>query len=99
MTHLVVVVVGACLAAALASPSRHSPLLHAEIAVARPDPAITLTTDTTRLHRSGQWLTASWAGVPDPQPNDWIGLYSPADADVRDTAPVKLQWAGRSATH
>ena len=38
-------------------------------------------------------LQVSFEGVGSPHKGDWVGVYSPADADVHSTAPVKWQHA------
>jgi hypothetical protein len=38
-------------------------------------------------------VQVSFEGVGSPHKGDWVGVYSPADADVHSTAPVKWQHA------
>ena len=58
-----------------------------------------LSADVTELKQSGDWINVSWQGVQDPQDDDYIALYAPADADVYKTSPVKYQWAARASSH
>lgn len=58
-----------------------------------------LSTSITNLKHSGQWVNVSWHGVQDPQDDDYIALYVPANASVYETSPVKYQWAVTAPTH
>jgi len=49
------------------------------------------------LKKSGEWVTVQFSGVKSPSHGDWIGVYSPADADVHHTAPIKYKFAWESA--
>lgn len=60
---------------------------------------VRLTTSIDTLEHSGQWMDISWHGVDDPQDDDYIALYVPADARVYETSPVKYQWAVKASTH
>jgi len=51
------------------------------------------------LQRSGDWLTLSWSGVEDPSSDDWVAVYVMPFQSLRDTSPVKYQYANQSATH
>jgi hypothetical protein len=44
------------------------------------------------LKRSGEWVSVSWSGASASW-GDWVGVYSPADADVTVTAPIKYKYA------
>jgi hypothetical protein len=39
------------------------------------------------------WVVLQFSGVQNPKKDDWIGVYSPADSDVRLNAPVKFKYA------
>ncbi len=45
------------------------------------------------VHGWWWWWQVSFEGVGSPHKGDWVGVYSPADADVHSTAPVKWQHA------
>lgn len=48
---------------------------------------------------NGQWIDVSWRGVQDPQDDDYIALYAPANVSVYRTSPVKYKWAVSAPSH
>ena len=58
-----------------------------------------LSANVTELQHSGDWIDVSWQGVQDPQDDDYVALYAPADANVYKTSPVKYQWAVKAPSH
>ncbi len=50
------------------------------------------------LKRSGEWVSVSWSGASASW-GDWVGVYSPADADVTVTAPIKYKYADEVISH
>lgn len=56
--------------------------------------SVSLKVNTTVVVKSGDWVTLSWDGVPNPSDQDWIGVYLTAgDGKINTTnhAPVKYQ--------
>lgn len=52
---------------------------------------VVITTNTTVVETSGQWVELSWCCVPNPAKDDWIGLYAPGDADPMLYSPA-VRW-------
>ena len=65
----------------------------------QPHDNLRLSTSITNLNHSGQWVNVSWHGAQDPQDDDYIALYVPANASVYETSPVKYQWAVTAPSH
>ena len=63
------------------------------------DKGIQLGCSRTTLAKSGQWMDVSWKGVQDPQDDDFIALYAPANVSIYDTTPVKYKWAVSTPSH
>lgn len=63
------------------------------------DDVIQLGTSHNLLRQSGQWVEVQWKGVQDPQDDDYIALYAPANVSIYETSPVKYQWAVKAASH
>lgn len=61
--------------------------------------SIQLGTSHNLLRQSGQWVEVTWKGVQDPQDDDYIALYAPANVSIYETSPVKYQWAVKAASH
>lgn len=51
------------------------------------------------VQNSGQWVDVNWKGVQDPQDDDFIALYAPANVSIHETSPVKYQWAVKASSH
>eukprot|EP00884_Botryococcus_braunii_P013968 jgi/Botrbrau1/22572/Bobra.176_1s0005.1 len=54
---------------------------------------------SNELSRSGEWLEVFWSGLHNPQRDDLVALYIPADADPKLTAPAKYKWLSKADTH
>lgn len=63
------------------------------------DENIQLDSSHATLATSGQWIDVSWSGVQDPQDDDYIALYAPANVSVYRTSPVKYKWAVSAPSH
>jgi len=63
------------------------------------DDVIQLATSHDVLRQSGQWVEVTWQGVQDPQDDDYIALYAPANVSLYETSPVKYQWAVKASSH
>lgn len=63
------------------------------------DDVIQLGISHNLLRQSGQWVEITWKGVQDPQDDDYIALYAPANVSIYETSPVKYQWAVKAASH
>lgn len=63
------------------------------------DDVIQLGTSHNLLRQSGQWVEITWKGVQDPQDDDYLALYAPANVSIYETSPVKYQWAVKAASH
>ncbi len=50
---------------------------------------ISMIASPSQLSKSGEWVTLDFSGVTNPTSDDWIGVYSPASADIKRTKPVK----------
>ncbi len=61
--------------------------------------AVSLTVNTTKLQRSGQWVEVCWKNVGFPATDDYVALIVPAESTLAETAPAKYQWAAVSKTH
>ncbi|KJE91696.1 hypothetical protein CAOG_02793 [Capsaspora owczarzaki ATCC 30864] len=44
-------------------------------------------------------VTVIWAGLDDPQPDDWIALYTPLPSNLSAIVPVKFKMCTISPTH
>ena len=67
-----------------------------------PEKEIAIQVNTSELESSGSWVNVSWSGVPSPDAEDWIGVYSPPvnnSIDPASHAPVKYQVKGAPSTH
>ena len=64
-----------------------------------PDDVIQLGTSQNLLRQSGQWVQVTWKDVQDPQDDDYIALYAPANVSIYETSPVKYQWAVKASSH
>lgn len=65
----------------------------------RVEAAVRVSASPSALRHTGEWVEVSFEGVGSPHKGDWVGVYSPADADVHSTAPVKWQHADVSAEY
>eukprot|EP00892_Ulva_mutabilis_P005414 jgi/Ulvmu1/3244/UM150_0017.1 len=63
------------------------------------DLKIQLTTNTTEISGKRAWVEVSWSGFVEPSFDDWIGVLAPADAEVKDSTPVKFSRAAKSPEH
>ena len=63
------------------------------------DNDIQLGSSHSMLAASGQWVDVSWSGVQDPQDDDIIAVYAPANVSAYDTSPVKYKWAVSTPNH
>ncbi|KAG1654908.1 hypothetical protein FOA52_003150 [Chlamydomonas sp. UWO 241] len=85
------------LRAQLIRPSGLSNSLHSfNVGAARWDSkagGASLHLDAQRLLASGDWVTATWAGIENPDYDDMIAVYVPAHADITATAPAKFVFA------
>ena len=63
------------------------------------DAGIQLGSSHTSLAKSRQWIDVSWKGVQDPQDDDFIALYAPANVSVYSTSPLKYKWAVSTPSH
>lgn len=63
------------------------------------DEGIQLGFSHATLAASGQWIDVSWSGVQDPQDDDYIALYAPANVSVYHTSPIKYKWAVSAPSH
>ncbi|KAL0055672.1 hypothetical protein WJX82_003065 [Trebouxia sp. C0006] len=61
------------------------------------NPNVSLTLNSTTLLYSGQTVTVSWSGVPNPTAADAVALVIPTsyapDANLHNTVPLKYRWA------
>ena len=63
------------------------------------DEGVQLGSSHATLAASGQWIDVSWRGVQDPQDDDYIALYAPANVSVYHTSPIKYKWAVSAPSH
>ena len=63
------------------------------------DDVIQLGISHSLLRQSGQWVEITWKGVQDPQDDDYLALYAPANVSIYETSPVKYQWAVKAASY
>lgn len=63
------------------------------------DEGVQLRSSHATLVASGQWIDVSWRGVQDPQDDDYIALYAPANVSVYRTSPIKYKWAVSAPSH
>ena len=63
------------------------------------DEGLQLKSSHATLAINGQWIDVSWRGVQDPQDDDYIALYAPANVSVYRTSPVKYKWAVSAPSH
>ena len=63
------------------------------------DEGVQLGSSRATLAASGQWVDVSWRGVQDPQDDDYIALYAPANVSVYRTSPIKYKWAVSAPSH
>ena len=63
------------------------------------DDGVQLRSSHASLAASGQWIHVSWTGVQDPQDDDYIALYAPANVSVYRTSPIKYKWAVSAPSH
>jgi hypothetical protein len=61
--------------------------------VEQADPHFKITASPNVLHENAEFVTVVYEGVQNPTKNDWIGVYSPANVDIKNTSPVKYKWA------
>ncbi|ELR18962.1 diphosphonucleotide phosphatase 1, putative [Acanthamoeba castellanii str. Neff] len=61
--------------------------------------AISIGATPATLQRSGEWVVVSWRGVDSPSAGDWIGVYSPANASVTTSVPIKYKFADESTNY
>jgi len=45
------------------------------------------------------WVELHFEGIEAPKHDDWVGVYSPANVDIKTTAPVKFKYASASADY
>lgn len=48
------------------------------------------------LVSSGSWFSVTWSGVENPNYDDFVALYVPADANISAVAPVKMQFCAQA---
>lgn len=58
-----------------------------------------LTSNVTEISGKDGWVEVSWSGFMEPSFDDWIGVIAPADAEVKDSTPVKYSRAAKSPEH
>ena len=59
-----------------------------------------LTVSPTAINNNDIITVSFFASAPNSQPyGDWIGAYSPADADITTTVPVKYGWCDEDANY
>ena len=57
---------------------------------------LTLSANTTAIESSGDAVLVRFCCVSDPQENDFVAVYVPADAQPNATAPVKMKPASEA---
>lgn len=55
------------------------------------DPSVKISATPNLLHETAQYVRVRFEGVQKPSKDDWIGVYSPSDVDVKKTSPVKYK--------
>lgn len=63
------------------------------------DPNIRISATPNLLHEIAQYVRVNFEGVQKPSKDDWIGVYSPSDVDVKTTSPVKYKWATKASDY
>eukprot|EP00474_Spongospora_subterranea_P010166 CRZ10624.1 hypothetical protein [Spongospora subterranea] len=74
-------------------------ILTARFSVGNITDSVDFRVDQNKLTNNQDWVTVSWSGMSHPDDKDWVALYSPASADITQTAPIKLKYAFHSPTH
>jgi predicted phosphodiesterase len=82
--------------ASLAKQHEHADYLDAvnhSNTIVQIDNNITLLVSTNLLQKSGDELTVTWHGVPNPSKDDWVGAFSPGNVH---TIPIRWKMAETS---
>lgn len=81
------------------NPLEHIVLRNAEVGHHYHDLSIELIANVTEISGKSAWVEVSWSGFVKPSLDDWIGVIAPADAEVKDSTPVKYSRAAKSPEH
>ena len=60
---------------------------------------VTLDVNLTEFAGRDACIKVAWSGVKHPQFDDWLGIFAPAYANVKDSTPIKYKLATVSETH
>lgn len=91
--------VGQCLLQDTHNPLEHIALRNAELGHHYHDLKVELTANVTEISTKSAWVEVSWSGFLKPSLDDWIGVIAPAQAEVKDSTPVKYSRAAKDPQH